>query len=95
VEAELENSQFIEISETGIFKGSADIEKANISGNFEGALTVRGELTVRASGRVEGEVRYGKLCIESGGQIIGSVEALSPSDVPSLTTVAPSKGEDS
>ena len=95
VEAELENSQYIEISNTGTFKGSADIEKANISGNFEGALTVRGELTVRASGRVEGEIRYGKLCIETGGQIIGSVEALSPSDGPSLTAVTPSKGEDS
>jgi len=95
VEAELENSQFIEISDTGIFKGSADIEKANISGNFEGALTVRGELTVRASGRVEGDVRYGKLCIESGGQIIGSVEVLSPSNISSPTTVMPSKGEGS
>ena len=95
VEAELENPHFIEISDTGIFKGSADIEKANISGNFEGALTVRGELTVRASGRVEGEVRYGKLCIESGGQIIGSVEVLSPSNFSSPTPVPPLKGEDS
>ena len=92
VEAELENSQSIEISDTGVFKGSADIENASISGNFEGALTVRGELTVRASGRVEGEIRYGKLCIESGGEIVGSVEVLKPVNVSSAAPVTPPKG---
>lgn len=76
VEAALENSQSIEISETGFFKGSAVIEEAIISGQFEGSLTVRGELTVKARGRIEGDVRYGKLCIESGGQIVGTLEAL-------------------
>ncbi len=76
VESALENSQSIEISETGYFKGSAVIEEAVISGQFEGSLTVRGELTVKAKGRIEGDVRYGKLCIESGGQIVGTLEAL-------------------
>ncbi|MBC8238962.1 MAG: polymer-forming cytoskeletal protein [Alphaproteobacteria bacterium] len=76
VEAALENSQSIEISETGYFKGSAVIEEAVISGQFEGNLTVRGELTVKSRGRIEGEVRYGKLCVELGGQIIGTLEAL-------------------
>jgi len=94
VEAELENSQSIEISDTGVFKGSADIENATVSGSFEGVLTVRGELTVRAGGRVEGEIRYGKLCIESGGEIIGSVEVLNSGNTSSTTPVTPLKGED-
>jgi cytoskeletal protein CcmA (bactofilin family) len=76
VEAALEDSQSIEISETGYFKGSAVIEEAVINGQFEGNLTVRGELTVKSRGRIEGEVRYGKLCVESGGQIIGTLEVL-------------------
>jgi cytoskeletal protein CcmA (bactofilin family) len=76
VEAALENSKSIEISETGYFKGSAVIEEATISGQFEGTLTVRGELTVKSKGRIEGDVRYGKLSVESGGQIIGTIEAL-------------------
>ncbi|MBT3534937.1 MAG: polymer-forming cytoskeletal protein [Rhodospirillaceae bacterium] len=92
VEAALENSQSIEISETGFFKGSAVIEEATISGNFEGNLTVRGELTVKATGRIQGEIRYGKLCIESGGQIIGTVEALPGGNVASVTPAA--VGED-
>ena len=76
VEATLENLKSIEIFETGYFKGSAVIEEATISGHFEDNLTVRGELTVKSKGRIEGEVRYGKLCVESGGQIIGTLEAL-------------------
>jgi cytoskeletal protein CcmA (bactofilin family) len=76
VEASLENSKAIEITETGFFKGSADIEEAVISGQFEGNLTVRGELTVKAKGCVQGEIRYGRLSIESGGRLIGQVEVL-------------------
>ena len=87
VEAELENSQSIEILETGFFKGSAIIEEATISGKFEGELTVRGELTIRSTGRIEGEIRYSKLCIESGGQIVGTVAVLAPSNVASVTPV--------
>ena len=92
VEAKLENSQSIEISDTGFFKGSAVLEEATISGKFEGELTVRGELTVTSTGRIEGAVRYSKLCIESGGQIVGTVEVLAPSNVTSVTSVA--TGED-
>ncbi|MDA1098399.1 MAG: polymer-forming cytoskeletal protein [Proteobacteria bacterium] len=88
VEAALENSKSIEISETGYFKGSAVIEEATISGQFEGNLTVRGELTVKAKGRIEGEVRYGKLCVESGGQIIGTIEAL-PAGGTGVVGIAP------
>ncbi len=95
VEAALENSQSITIAETGFFKGSAVIEEATISGHFEGSLTVRGELTVKASGRVEGDVRYGRLCIESGGQIVGSMEALPEDNVATVTPVATAAvGED-
>ena len=85
VEAALENSQSIEVAETGYFKGSAVIEEATISGNFEGNLTVRGELTVKAKGRIEGDVRYGKLCIESGGEIVGTLEVLNPGAAKSST----------
>ena len=93
VETALENSQSIEIAETGVFKGSAVIEEADISGRFEGSLAVRGELTVRATGRIEGEIKYGKLSIEPGGQIIGTVEVLAPGASVTATPVS-SAGKD-
>lgn len=76
VEADLNGSRLIEIAEGGVVKGAAEIEEADVSGLFEGKLTVRGRLMIRSTGRVVGEIRYGKLEIKSGGQIAGEVETL-------------------
>jgi cytoskeletal protein CcmA (bactofilin family) len=77
VEAALSDCKSIEIAESGLFKGSAEIQDADISGRFEGKLTVRGRLMIRSKGKVSGEVRYGQLEIELGGQIVGHIEATS------------------
>jgi cytoskeletal protein CcmA (bactofilin family) len=73
VEAELQDCREIEIAGTGTFKGSAAIEMAEISGNFEGTLTARDTLVVRSSGRVTGKIRFGKLEIERGGEVVGDI----------------------
>jgi cytoskeletal protein CcmA (bactofilin family) len=73
VEANIAECREIEISETGTFKGEAEIDVAEISGTFEGSLVARDLLMVRANGRVTGKVRYGRLEIERGGQINGDV----------------------
>lgn len=75
VEANLANCRDIEISDTGVYKGSASIEQAEIRGRFDGVLNVRKRLFIRASGRVTGTVRYGQIEIERGGQISGDVQA--------------------
>lgn len=74
VEAKLENSKIIEITESGLFKGSAEIDDAVIGGRFEGTLVVHGLLTVQSTGRIAGEVRYGRIAIEEGGEIAGTLE---------------------
>ena len=73
VEAELEDCRQIEIASTGTFKGSAAIDMAEISGNFEGTLTARDILIVRSTGRITGTVRFGKLEIERGGEVVGDI----------------------
>ena len=75
VEANLNNCRDVEIAETGLFKGSASIEEAEIQGRFEGNLTVRKRLLIKASGRVSGTIRYGQIEIECGGQISGDIQA--------------------
>ena len=75
VEARLTDCRAVEVSETGVFKGSADIEEADIAGHFEGDLNVRGRLRVRAAGLISGSVRYGELEVEAGGRIIGTIDA--------------------
>ena len=74
VEATMD-SRVIQISERGSFKGSAEIDIAEIRGQFEGNLTVRQKLVIYATGKVTGRVRYGKVVIEEGGQLSGEVES--------------------
>jgi cytoskeletal protein CcmA (bactofilin family) len=75
VEANLTNCRDVEIAETGLFKGSASIEEAEVRGRFEGNLTVRKRLLIKSSGRVTGTIRYGQIEIECGGQISGDIQA--------------------
>jgi cytoskeletal protein CcmA (bactofilin family) len=77
VEATLSDSSTIEIAESGIFKGRAEINDAEIAGRFEGDITVRGRLFIRATGRLRGKIRYGQIEIEPGGEIAGEVEVMS------------------
>ncbi len=74
VEANMNDCREIEIAETGTFKGQAEIDRADVSGVFEGNLTAREHLVVRATGRITGKVRFGELEIERGGQIIGDLQ---------------------
>ena len=67
------NSRVIQIAEQGAFKGSAEIEIAEIRGEFNGNLTVRQKLVIYATGRVTGTIRYGKLVVEEGGQLSGEI----------------------
>lgn len=76
VEASLSDSQKLEITETGSFKGDVQIDEAIIAGRFEGNLVARRKLVIRATGRIEGNVRYGDIEIEEGGRIIGQVDVV-------------------
>jgi len=75
VEANLANCRDIDIAESGLFKGSASIDDAEVRGRFEGTLNVRRRLLIRSTGRVIGTVRYGQIEIECGGQISGDIQA--------------------
>ena len=72
VEATMD-SRVMQISEHGEFKGSAEIDIAEIHGAFDGNLTVRQKLVIYATGKVTGKIRYGKLVIEEGGQLAGEI----------------------
>ncbi|MCF3627848.1 polymer-forming cytoskeletal protein [Thalassospiraceae bacterium LMO-SO8] len=76
VEVTLPAARLIEVAPTGVFKGNADVEEADISGRFEGELIARGRLVVRAGGRVQGKIRYGRIVIEQGGEISGDMQTL-------------------
>lgn len=74
VEATLENSRLLEVTNTGSFKGKVSIEDARIAGHFEGSLIVRGKLSVEGTGQIIGDVKYGTLEVEAGGVISGNAQ---------------------
>jgi cytoskeletal protein CcmA (bactofilin family) len=79
VKVVLNKTRSIEITETGAFTdGKAEVEEAEISGVYEGELTVRGRLLIRATGKVNGTIRYGELEVERGGKLGGSLALLDP-----------------
>jgi cytoskeletal protein CcmA (bactofilin family) len=77
VEATLNDTMALEIAESGRFTGGCEVEEADISGVYEGDLTVRKRLFVRATGRLTGTVHYGELELERGGQIAGNISVMS------------------
>ena len=57
----------------GLFKGTAEVDKADIAGTFEGTLTVHGTLSIKGSGTATGRIRYQRITIDGGGEIAGDV----------------------
>ena len=74
------NSKVMEISKPGTLTGTAIIDVAEIHGEFSGELTARKKLVVHGTGRVTGNVRYGKLVVAEGGTVTGEVRQIDQPD---------------
>ncbi len=92
VHAALEAAEHLVIHEGGRFEGSGEVETADIAGVFDGTLSVRGRLLIRATGRVHGDIRFGELEIERGGEVGGKIDA--QPRAPHLTPVRAAAGGD-
>ena len=77
VEAALKGASHLDVTETGVFYGSVEIDEATISGRFEGDLVVNGRLTVTETGSVTGSIAYKELAIEAGATVDGKIMPLS------------------
>ncbi len=69
-------SKVMEIAKPGRFSGTANIDIAEIHGDFSGELTARTKLVVHGTGRVTGTIRYGKLVVAEGGTLTGELKQL-------------------
>ena len=76
VEASMIHATELSISPGGVFKGEVEVEDAEVAGTIDGTLTARGNLIIRATGRVLGTARCRRLQVEDGGQITGRMEML-------------------
>ena len=92
VEATLVGARALEVSQGGVFRGRAEVKEADIAGMFEGDLTATDRLLIRSGGKVTGSVRYGRVIIESGGEIGGDMKSLS-ADAPRALPAPSSSSE--
>jgi cytoskeletal protein CcmA (bactofilin family) len=97
VEVTLNDTLALEIASSGRFTGGCEVEEADISGVYEGDLTVRKHLCVRSTGKLTGTIRYSQLELERGGQIAGNISVINaesrsgatPSRAPERRSAAP------
>ena len=88
VEVTLNDTRALEIAKSGRFTGGCEVEEADISGIYEGDLTVRKHLCVRGTGKLTGTVRYAQLELERGGQIAGNISVVNADGAASSTSGA-------
>lgn len=81
IEAALKGARILEVTETGTFYGTVEIDEASVAGRFEGDLTVNGRLTVQAGGIITGSVSYRELEVQAGASIEGKLTPLKGGEV--------------
>lgn len=83
------SAQSLVIRDGGSMKGEIHANNAEINGSLEGQVDVTGLLDVRSTGRVEGDLAYGKLSVAMGGHITGQIKnAEAHSDAPGHDAVS-------
>lgn len=89
MESQLLQCQELAISHSGVFKGEAQVEDADIAGVFDGTLHATGSLIIRATGRVLGVARSRRLSVEDGGQLTGRMEMISDASAGAAMPISP------
>ena len=85
VEAEIECDRLV-VDDGGQLKGSFVSEIADLGGEFSGTASVKGEVVIRSTGRVAGELSYGSIRIDIGGKVTGKLSDSSDGNVSPATS---------
>jgi cytoskeletal protein CcmA (bactofilin family) len=72
----------MQISPPGTLHGTAQIDVAEVHGEFTGELTARTRLVVHGTGKVSGTIRYGTLIVAEGGTISGDMKQIDAVETP-------------
>jgi len=74
VDASMIHAKELSVAQGGLYKGSAEVDDAEIAGTLDGTLTARRNLVVQASGKLVGKASYHRLQVMDGGQIDGALK---------------------
>ena len=77
------------LGETSRINGGIYAERVRVAGTVEGAIETR-DLAVEATGRVSGEIVYGRLRVANGANIEGNLKCNPPVEAePKLKVISP------
>ena len=82
------------VKATGRFTGSAEVEKAEIDGQYEGTLTAKSQLQINQTGTVIGDINYAQLEVTPGGILTGNVDALTKGEDKQIVRPPPDPQEE-
>ncbi len=85
VESTILHATELVVAQGGVFRGEVEVEDSDIAGTIDGTLTARGNLIVRATGKVLGTARCRRLQGEDGGQITGRIEMITEAPRPAAS----------
>ena len=74
LEGDLDCQAKLIIGPSGSVTGSVRCRTAMVEGKFDGTLAVSELLEVREAARVEGDISYGKLKIDAGAVLLGTIK---------------------
>jgi cytoskeletal protein CcmA (bactofilin family) len=77
VEGELA-AESVLIHQGGTFYGTLKTEQADIAGSLQGEVFVKNLISIRSSGSVNGNVRYGQLAMEMGADLSAELRNVPP-----------------
>ncbi|QDH13696.1 polymer-forming cytoskeletal protein [Formicincola oecophyllae] len=64
------------VAPDGVFKGTVEVENAELAGTVDGTLVVRNNLKVMGTGRLLGKAECRNFQVELGGQVTAQLEML-------------------
>lgn len=82
VEASMIHATELAVAPGGVLRGEIEVEDAELAGTVDGTLTARGNLTIRATGRLIGTAKCRRLQVEDGGQVTGRLEMITENSRP-------------
>lgn len=77
IEGEL-NAEKVLIHKDGKFYGKLNTKTAEIHGIAQGNVTVKNLIDIRSSGTVNGNIRYGQIVVETGGNLSAELRNIPP-----------------
>lgn len=76
VKAQLKGGRKLDVSANGYFSGRVEIQECDLSGRYEGELTVSGRIVLRNTAKFSGKLRYGQIEVQPGARMEGDIAPL-------------------